>query len=363
MDFSPSANASAKSTASTGIGGTGPNQIAAAFATWTIACACVCLRMWTRAKIVGVFTISDWVIVLALAAALGQCISKIEECLHGMGRHVQDIDFATESFDLLRAWWYSLLTYNLTLAFTKISICLLYLDIFTLPRARTACFILLGVVLLSSLWAIIAVVTATIPLRAIWDIKMKPTFVQSYAVWWSLAGYVLALLTDILIFTFPIPMIAPLNLCRRQKILVVGTFAIGFFVCTVSIIRLIILIRLVIVVRSKQTHNLDFTYNNTTITYWNVIEIHTGIVVACLMTLKPFVARFFPNLLDPRRASDTMGEIASENPLTIGSKPTGAVLAGILGGRKTEEEQGDEITMQDLESRNDSTVGLNGRNR
>ncbi|KAK4163265.1 hypothetical protein QBC43DRAFT_264325 [Cladorrhinum sp. PSN259] len=355
MDFSSSENASAKSTASIGIGGTGPNQVAAAFSTWTIACACVCLRVWTRAKIAGIFTISDWAIVLSLVAALGQCISKLEECLHGMGRHIQDIDFAVESFGLLQAWWFSLLMYNLTLALTKISICLLYLNIFTLPRARCACWILLGVVLLSSLWSIIAVATAAIPLRAFWDIKMKPTFVQSYTTWWSLAG--LAIVTDILIFTFPIPMIAPLNLRRRQKIFVVGTFAIGFFVCVVSFIRLPILIR------STRTTDPDpdFTYNGATITYWNMIEVHTGIVVACLMTLKPFVARFFPNLLDPKPASNAMGEIDWENPLTIGSKPTGAVLAEILGGRRTE--QGDEIVMQDFESQNDSTIGLNGGSR
>jgi hypothetical protein len=37
-----------------------------------------------------------------------------------------------------------------------------------------------------------------------------------------------AVITDIMIFVLPIPIIAPLNLPRRQKIAVVGIFTVGF---------------------------------------------------------------------------------------------------------------------------------------
>ena len=96
---------------------------------------------------------------------------------------------------------------------------------------------------------------------------------------------------------------------------------------------------------------MDFTYSGTNLTYWTVIEAHTAIVVACTMTLKPLVTRFFPNLLVPasRRSDSSKDEasaISSGPPLTIGSKPSrmvqpemdGVVIGGV-----------DEVLMGDLE--------------
>ncbi|GAB1319420.1 hypothetical protein MFIFM68171_09630 [Madurella fahalii] len=348
MNFSASAHASAESpTAHTGIGGTGPNQIAAAFITWAVAAIFVFLRIWTRVKIVGVVRVSDWVIILSVAAALGQCISKIHECLHGIGKHIQDIDFAAESYSMLQAWWCTLFTYNLTLSLTKISICSLYLTIFTLHWARRACIAVLVVVLISSIWSIVAVATAAIPLQALWDLNVKATFLQSDTTWWSLAGLTIA--TDLLIFILPMPMIAPLKLPRRQKVLVVGTFALGFFVCIVSFIRIGMLIQ------SARMPDPDWTYNGANLTYWTLIEVHTGIVVACLMTLKPFVSKYFPNLIGrPQNGDGAWNEAgiesSSDRPLTIGSKPARVLFAGRWASSRSRARAGNEVTLQGIKT-------------
>ncbi|KAK3356325.1 hypothetical protein B0T25DRAFT_450380, partial [Lasiosphaeria hispida] len=174
-----------------------------------------------------------------------------------------------------------LLVYRLTLAGTKISICSLYLTIFTIDWVRRACITLLVIVSISSAWSIIAVAAATVPLSALLDISIAATFAQSEATWWSIAG--LNIVTDLLIFTLPVSIVSTLKLQRRQKVLVVDTFAIGFFVCVGSLIRLGIL------VQSARVPDPDWTYNGTNLTYWTLIEGNTGIVVACLMTLKPLI--------------------------------------------------------------------------
>jgi hypothetical protein len=87
-------------------------------------------------------------------------------------------------------------------------------------------------------------------------------------------------------------------------------------VCLVSLIRLAILIK------AQASPDPDFTSTGTTLTYWTVIEVHTGIVVACLMTLKPLVAKLFPGLLDPPQTKDGTSGARSGPPLTVGSKPT-----------------------------------------
>lgn len=83
-----------------------------------------------------------------------------------------------------------MICYTTTLAFSKISICLLYLTIFTLEWARRACYVVLFIVVASNLWALVSVFTFTIPLAATWDNKVVATYSTSQAAWWAITGYV-----------------------------------------------------------------------------------------------------------------------------------------------------------------------------
>lgn len=82
------------------------------------------------------------------------------------------------------------------------------------------------------------------------------------------------------------------------------------------------IIRLIFLIQVKTQPYDDFTYSGTTLNYWNSIEVHTGILVSCLMTLKPLAARWFPSLLSERSetADSTTGGAGSNPPLTIGSR-------------------------------------------
>ncbi len=89
--------------------------------------------------------------------------------------------------------------------------------------------------------------------------------------------------------------------------------------------------------------------------------MHTAIVVACTMTLKPLVSKFFPNLLVPAANSDGSSKDESSGassgpPLTIGSKPSrmlppqdGVAVVGV-----------DEVLMGDLEQQRQG-VGVEGK--
>ena len=111
-------------------------------------------------------------------------------------------------------------------------------------------------------------------------------------------------------------------------------------------------VRLAILIGVKGAADTDFTYSGTNLTYWTVIEVHTAIVVACTMTLKPLVTRFFPNLLVPssRRSDSSKDEasaVSSGPPLTIGSKPSRMVVQPEMGGVVIGGV--DEVLMRDLE--------------
>src|ERR1051325_11666797 len=91
------------------------------------------------------------------------------------------------------------------------------------------------------------------------------------------------------------PVLSALKLPRRQKYALVGVFALGFFVCIVSIIRLIALIDVV----KKQA--VDATYTSANMIYWTSVEVNAAISCACIMTLKPLIQKIFPSLLFPSR--------------------------------------------------------------
>jgi rhodopsin domain-containing protein len=49
----------------------------------------------------------------------------------------------------------------------------------------------------------------------------------------------------------------------------------------------------------------DATYDNIGVANWSCIELNTGIVCACLPTIKPLLAKFFPGLLSTVRTRKT----------------------------------------------------------
>ncbi|KAK5658378.1 hypothetical protein OQA88_2354 [Cercophora sp. LCS_1] len=275
----------------------GPDIVVAAFTLWSIAMMFVFLRFYTRIWIVRALGWADYFVALAAMFGGGLSGAIYKQTLHGMGMHLADINIPVDFPPMLH-----------------ISICLLYLNIFTLEWARKACYVILTLVILSNLWAITSVLTFTVPLAATWDITVPARYTTNQAVWWVIAG--LGVTIDLLIFILPIPIVLPLKLPRRQKVAVVGIFMIGVFIVVVAFVRLGILID------DKDKVDLDFTWNTVKLTHWTIIECNTAIVIGCIMTLKPLISKMFPNLLETRCSRMGSSDVTNSPPLTIGSKPS-----------------------------------------
>jgi hypothetical protein len=108
-------------------------------------------------------------------------------------------------------------------------------------------------------------------------------------------------------------------------------------VCFISILRLIQLVR-------ANSDASDFTYTAAELSYLTAVEVNGAIVCACVMTLKPLLARFFPRLFlssSSRGGSSTTASGTSRRvggyhyrnrrgPPTIGSVPSkGIALASV----------------------------------
>ncbi|KAK4176027.1 hypothetical protein QBC36DRAFT_387776 [Triangularia setosa] len=309
------------------------NIIACAAITWIIGATFVGLRFYTRKVLLqNVLGAEDWFILLALVFAAATCAGMIEQAIYGLGKHTLDID-PSLLIHMARAGWYTILHYLLTLLLTKLSILLLYLRLLSYQNSRYLVHFILSVVLLTNgLWTLSTVVTACLPLAAFWDKASYPNaYCHPRSFWLGNTG--LHIGTDILLYVLPLPVIVNLQMRRRQKVALYGIFALGFFVCSISVVRLWDLV--------EQYHRFDFTFDNVSIAYLTCVEINAAIACACCMTLKPFVSkvlpRFFPTP-SPRPSNEnweTSGDSEaagsekrarrcerSQNPPTIGSKPS-----------------------------------------
>ncbi|KAL1836806.1 hypothetical protein VTJ49DRAFT_4634 [Mycothermus thermophilus] len=245
------------------------NIIVAASVCWSIAAVFVALRFYTRGVIIRVVGWSDWSVLLALSA------------------------------------WFGVLFYALSLCFTKLAILMLYIHLFTFRWAQLAGQVLFGFVVVSHLYMAVTTFTACIPLQSYWDFRVPKRYCHSNAVWWS--NTALHMVTDFLIFLLPMPVVWTINLPRRQKLILSFLFGFGFLVCFISILRVPQLLR-------AQT-DFDFTYVAAELSYMTAVEVNGAIVCACVMTLKPFLAHFFPRSI---WASSTAGTGNTTTTTTTG---------------------------------------------
>jgi hypothetical protein len=116
--------------------------------------------------------------------------------------------------------------------------------------------------------------------------------------------------------------------------------------CFISIIRIIWLV--------KTATSVDVPFEYVPIATWTSIETNVTVVIACLMTMKPLLSKFFPNLLGGYQQQSSGGEQPEGRVLTIGSKPSRAPLGShrqswnVFQGRHSLLEPGPE-EMKDLE--------------
>ncbi|KAK0730970.1 hypothetical protein B0H67DRAFT_639413 [Lasiosphaeris hirsuta] len=268
-----------------------PDIIVCSLLTWLIAVTFVVLRFYTRSRLNHVLGPTDWCILPALLCAAGVSVSSIEQAIRGAGRHSWELDiYALPALE--RATWYGILFYTLSLVFTRISILLLYKRIFTHSWVKKAIQVVLVLVIAIGIWLVASVCTACVPLEAFWDWSLFWTthvYCQPPNLWWGNAA--LHITSDLVIVTLPMPVLSTLKLPRRQKFALVGVFGLGFFVCIVSVFRLVYLVEM------ETQQSFDATYTSAKLIFWSTVEVNTSIACACIMTLKPLIQKWFPKLL------------------------------------------------------------------
>ena len=142
------------------------------------------------------------------------------------------------------------------------------------------------------------------------------------------------IVTDLAILVLPFPALTMMQLPRKQKIILIITFSFGAFVAVVDVVRIAYLqqafeVRLKEVgqqnaATSKGLAQDDFSWYASLSFMWSAIEVHIGIICACVPSLKPLVARVLPSMLrDMNNPADTSHyrQDSQINAFDFASKP------------------------------------------
>ncbi|KAJ5647334.1 hypothetical protein N7490_003706 [Penicillium lividum] len=257
-----------------------------------LATSFVGLRLYTRVKLMRRMESNDWMIVVALINSYIFMGLDMVEATSGMGMHLKDIPPAILERQM-KAFWLTVPFYNAAVLCAKASILMQYFRVFPTRRMRIVCWIMITVLATYGTWAVISAFLNCIPVAKFWDDSIPGFCLSKPGLWFSNAS--MHITTDIAILIIPIPALIAIEIPRRQKAALMILFGLGGFVCVTSIVRLVSL--------KKISDSADPTYDNVGAASWSAVECNTGIICACLPTLKPLISKLVPGLLSTLEGS------------------------------------------------------------
>ncbi|KAF2221053.1 hypothetical protein BDZ85DRAFT_23445 [Elsinoe ampelina] len=265
-----------------------PGHLIALSATFLgIAATCVGLRLYARIALRRRVNVDDGFIVLALLFLVGSLVTYIQEEKWGMGYHASTLT-PNEIIHFFHAFWAMLWCYCGCLACVKLSLLFQYRKIFGnhASRFRIVANVLILVIGISGLWTVLSGIFMCWPISYVWTRQGDAKCMQIWPLF--IGNAVLNIVTDLIVFLSPIPLLSRLHLPLRQKIILMAIFLTGFFVIIISGIRLGIFIR--------SNGATDFSWEQITLGSWSFVECAVAIVCASVPSLKPLVVHVFPKL-------------------------------------------------------------------
>ncbi|KAL2269671.1 hypothetical protein VTJ83DRAFT_1855 [Remersonia thermophila] len=260
------------------------NIIVASVICWLISVTFVGLRFYSRVSLTRNRAIAeDWLVVVALIFAGAMSGTFIAQAQFGFGKHLLDLSPANYT-PMKMAEWLGMIWYVMSLVIIKVSICLLYLRILQFRHSRYAIWGLLTVVVVFALYGLYGIFTACKPLSLYWTFPPNTGACRPTKDW--IINTSLHIATDIIMYILPLPLVLRIRAPSHQKLALYIILALGLFVCIVSIIRLWDF--------DRTLSSADISWEAASIAYWSLVETNATIVVACVMTLRPVIKRWFP---------------------------------------------------------------------
>ncbi|KAL4931459.1 uncharacterized protein BDV17DRAFT_297185 [Aspergillus undulatus] len=236
----------------------------------------------------GQFGWDDGVMVFTMLLVIP--ISAMSHVLaeYGLGKDLWNVPFDNIT-QILYIYFVDEVLYLAACALTKISILCFYLRVFPRREFRNLVYVAIGLNVAYIIVFDSITIFQCIPLEGAWyrwEMTGEYQCRNINAQGWAAA--IVNMILDIFVMALPLKELYRLNLSWRKKSFVMSMFSLGIFVTIVSIIRLESLIVF------ANTTNLTWDY--VSVGYWSTIEIHVGVICACLPALRALFTRIMPRV-------------------------------------------------------------------
>ncbi|CAH0055992.1 unnamed protein product [Clonostachys solani] len=256
-----------------------PRFDGAAISTYVLAMLSVPVKLWCRSRVSGMQSMGwdDLLCVITLGFSNGFFWVTMIGIRPDLGRHVGVEVTMAEVENFLKNLYAAALLYCLAIAFIKFTILAFYWKLFSIA-ARIPILILSVSV---GCWLIILLCLCAFgcrPISAQWDLSITDaTCIQSKGIY--LGGSLPNVLVDFVLVFMPLPYVWRLRAPVGQRLIIVGMFTLGLFVCIVSAVRLS-------EVMAIRTNDKNITYNLRDFMLWSIVEVNIGIVCSCLPSMR-----------------------------------------------------------------------------
>ncbi|KAJ3534296.1 hypothetical protein NM208_g7596 [Fusarium decemcellulare] len=256
---------------------------------FAIATAFLGQRMYTNAVLLRKFLIDDFLLILAWILSIAAQSCLLHAYSHKLlGVHAWELSLHDNTQSALLVMC-TTLTYIPTTILSKLTLCFFY---FRLSPSRWyqysvyfTAFVCSGSLI--GIW--FSVLFACKPIAAAWDIRLaaEATCINRPPVYITQAAF--GCVTDLMLLALPLPTVLGLQMSTRQKLGLVGMFAIGSITLVTSIVRLVLLL--------PSLSNPDQSWSLAEGCLWVIVEANLLIMCASLPTLRVFVKKVAPRVL------------------------------------------------------------------
>ena len=200
---------------------------------------------------------------------------------------------------------------------TKTSICLFYLTLSkNHPIFKWSTIATLTVVNVAGLALTFLNILQCRPVGAAFEDPISPTAKCIDIVTLYLSSAPVNIITDLAILFLPMPILTSMRLPRNEKIILIITFSFGGFVAVVDVVRIAYLESAALARLQNNSGSAassaeyEYSWIASLSFMWSAVEVHVGVIVACVPGVKPLVAKVFPNLLGRiKHAGESSGNV------------------------------------------------------
>ncbi|KAL2801594.1 hypothetical protein BJX63DRAFT_442175 [Aspergillus granulosus] len=304
-------------------------------------------RVYVRLVMLHALGTDDILMLVGTIFGFGLSGASMAAAYYGIGRHYYNIP-EEDYVPMMKSIYSTRLLYVLSLLFVKMSLLIFYLRLDPRRAMKWTVYALLFVVVGVSIASFCVLAFSCFPPAKFWDLTgaaagkcMDPVQQQIFYE----ANGILNIITDVLIYIVPIPMLWGVRISKRRKCAILGVFGLGILSVAAGGVRYDSV--------HKLAHNPDQVYYLADSLNWCSIEIYVAIFCGSAPALSVLVKTYAPAILGSSGSRGSPGNSGAQ-----GYHPPGKSTSYRLSTRPSAHRRLEDTT--ELDGSQEEIIGREG---